>query len=563
MNEVGVPRQENPNPTNDTKDTGGATWIYPFDSYPPYGDPEDWHELVGNCDERTQVLARQLADRASRQHVERHNAHDHPFCVPCVHRLDKWERQRNRSLPLVTPDKIQGIPLLHFKHWLSDPDAQAQVLKSETTAEAAHRFFPEHSIEKLELTIRWLDEKSDARHLTFLRACRYLVTHGGRVPEEPWPNLPTAGALDDLYLDRDQLDELQPVPQLIEGWLPRNSYGLLIGRDGTFKSFIAIDKASCLATGRPWHGHATEQVRVLYIAAEGAHGIAKRIQAWEAANGVKVDPKFLEVRTAALNMHRPGPDFDHLLRHVENGGHGYVVVDTLRRVSGGADGNSSDMGVVVDNIERIKRATHNGTVEVVAHTGKTDIDARGFSGIEDDCDFVTHVKRDGQLVELKNTKFKDGPDGHTLNLRARTIQLDDNPLGDTSLVLEDAGAPKPVMPESHVQLLEALDRFPDSAYSGELLRESKLSKSTYHLALKALLENGQIVNISRTSRPRYVSARTNVVQHDELPLHLHKSNDVQDGPDPSGGSPTGPAALIGRDLDHDDTDTDTPKETDR
>jgi hypothetical protein len=127
------------------------------------------------------------------------------------------------------------------------------------------------------------------------------------------------------------------------------------------------------------------------------------------------------VRTSAVNLYRTGAAFDHLLCHTKDGGYGLVVFDTLRRMTGGAEGNGSDMGVVVDNLDRVKRLTADGTVLAVAHTGKGDTDTRGFSGIEDDADIVWSVKREGGLKEVRLTcvKMKDGPDGHKIDLRLR------------------------------------------------------------------------------------------------------------------------------------------------
>ena len=121
------------------------------------------------------------------------------------------------------------------------------------------------------------------------------------------------------------------------------------------------------------------------------------------------------------NLYRPGRAFEHLLEHVERGRYGLVVVDTLRRVSGGADGNGSDMGAVVDSLDQIKQATANGTVMVVAHTDKSDSDTRGYSGIEDDADAVIHARRDLNQLELQLTKMKDAADGTKVHLIAHPV----------------------------------------------------------------------------------------------------------------------------------------------
>lgn len=283
--------------------------------------------------------------------------------------------------------------------------------------------------------VAWLIQRLQERHV--LNNAQELMLSAGRtLHEDPVGTLRrlieegrdivervgSDGKLDSEFLTADQLDELEPPEPLITDVLSRHTYGVLRGRDASFKSFVALDWALCLASGTPWQGKAVDRVKVLYVAAEGAHGIAQRVRAWEAAHDIKLDPDWFVIRKSAVNVFRAGEDYAHLLDHVERGGYGLVVVDTLRRVSGGANGNDTDMGVVVDNLDRIKRATNDGTVLVVAHTDKGDNDTRGFSGIEDDADIVWSAKREANTDEVTIVceKFKDGPDGHRFDLRART-----------------------------------------------------------------------------------------------------------------------------------------------
>lgn len=290
-----------------------------------------------------------------------------------------------------------------------------------------------------------------------------------------------AADYDSLFLDRGQLVNLPTPEPLIDRVLPRHAYAILRGRDHSFKSFVAIDWACSLATGRRWQDHDTETTRVLYVAGEGAHGLRSRIDAWEYAWGRHVPDDMLTIRTAALDLHQPGPAFDHLLTHVTTGGYGLIVIDTLRRVSGAADGNSSEMGAVIDNLDRLKRATLDGTVLTVAHTDKGDHDTRGYSGIEDDADVVWAAKRDDMDLALELTKYKDGPDGRTLHLAAqRTL---------TSLTLADLGGPREAdTTETQSLILDALRIMPTGGVTGpELMATAGIkSRATFYRGLKDL-----------------------------------------------------------------------------
>lgn len=215
------------------------------------------------------------------------------------------------------------------------------------------------------------------------------------------------------YLDLDDLDGLPATRWYINGLMPEG-YVLLSGRDASFKTFIALDMVLSVATGIPWRGRVTKQARVLYVAGEGAHGLKLRIAAWLSLHP-EVDRddllKWFVVRKSAPNFYAGGPAVDDLI--ARSADFGVVVLDTLRRISGGADGNGSDMAVVVDQVAELIRSLDGGAgglALVLAHTQRTDNDTRGYTGIEDDADAVFHAVRDGNAlrVTIEVTKQKDG-----------------------------------------------------------------------------------------------------------------------------------------------------------
>lgn len=304
-----------------------------------------------------------------------------------------------------------------------------------------------------------------------------------------------------LYLDADELDQL-PVPEpLIDRVLNRHSYAVLRGRDGVFKSFVALDWSLCIATGKPWQGRDVQQTRVLYIAGEGAYGLHARKQAWQAAWKTPIPRGQWTVRTAALDLNLGGPALDELLTRVHDGRYGLVVVDTLRRVSGRADGNGPEMGVVIDNLARIREAADGGTVLALAHTAKDDGDTRGFSGIEDDADIVWHAKRpnDGPplSLDLVNAKMKDGPD-------SERIELTMSPVLDSLVVSKYArtGAAGILPVENHdtdEQLMAAMrETFAQTGASvQQLIDVTGMSRATAYKARGRLLNSGQLVKAKR------------------------------------------------------------------
>ncbi len=223
----------------------------------------------------------------------------------------------------------------------------------------------------------------------------------------------------------DDLLSMEPVDWLIDGLVPRRGLAYLIGRDGVKKTFIALDMALCIVAGRPFHGHDVgwfSDSNVLFIAGEGAHSFGSRITAWCDHNGVTLDSRQkdrLLVRSSAVNLYATNEDFEQLLEMVAEREPDLIVIDTLQRSSAGAESNSArDMGMVTERADQIKRASNGGTVLVIAHTAKADLDTRGSSSIEDDADAVLHVKDKGGLVDIEVTKMKDGRSGDHLVLCA-------------------------------------------------------------------------------------------------------------------------------------------------
>ncbi len=113
------------------------------------------------------------------------------------------------------------------------------------------------------------------------------------------------------------------------------------------------------------------------------------------------------------------------------------MVDTLARSSGAGEANSAtDMSIVRERIDMLRRASNGGTVLVVAPSTKGDTDARGSSVIEDDADFVLHVDLKDGTQHVKVAKQKDGRSGHTVRLAVAQREVGE---GGTTLVLREPG----------------------------------------------------------------------------------------------------------------------------
>ena len=71
----------------------------------------------------------------------------------------------------------------------------------------------------------------------------------------------------------------------IDSVIADGSINWLVAAPESFKTFVALDMATCIANGRDWHGKTTDQSIVVYLAAEGGNDIHIRRAAADMAAG--------------------------------------------------------------------------------------------------------------------------------------------------------------------------------------------------------------------------------------------------------------------------------------
>lgn len=227
-------------------------------------------------------------------------------------------------------------------------------------------------------------------------------------PPVPAPKARLRAAL----LKRSELGKLPvPVP-LIEDVMHRETIVVLAGKFGSYKSFVTVAMGCSLAAGVPWMGHEVpEAVPVLYVAAEGAYGIRKRVEAWESAYGPVPDSFHLLPVPVRLLVPADIVEADELIAEL---GIKVLIVDTLHASAPGADeNNSKEIGPLYDTL-RALRERHGLTTILVHHTGHAGERSRGSSSIEDDADTAFVIKMDGEGRDagtqrtLEHRKSKDG-----------------------------------------------------------------------------------------------------------------------------------------------------------
>lgn len=213
-------------------------------------------------------------------------------------------------------------------------------------------------------------------------------------------------------LDYAALLRLQEPRWLVDTIVPigeGGSLGVLFGKPGTGKSFVALDLAHCVATGVDWHGRSVKQGEIVYLAAEGALGFKGRATAWAKSRGFRavrnahyvIDPiNLMDLRNV-----------DAFLRTLRDDGittPSLIVIDTLARsMPGGDENETKDMSAVVTGLQRIQ--TTGASVLVVHHQGHNDeaVRARGSSVLPAAADYMLRTSKTGRTIRLECAKQKD------------------------------------------------------------------------------------------------------------------------------------------------------------
>jgi AAA domain-containing protein/DnaB helicase-like protein len=302
----------------------------------------------------------------------------------------------------------------------------------------------------------------------------------------------TTEPLASTYFADDAEIETEPVlTPLVEGWLTLGEIALLVADKGVGKTFVALDLAFSIATGRPWHGHAVRQGGGVYIVAEGHAGLGQRVRAWKAAYGV-ADRIGVRFRRMAVNLldERAVAALLGALRCLPEPPV-LIVIDTLNRcILGGSENDSRDMGLAVAALERIRAAT-NGTVLVLHHVGHQEKGrARGHSSLEAAVDTVLMLTRDERTraLTLTDTKQRDDTTGHELALDLRSV-----PVGArTSCVVEriEVRARSEYLSNGAFAALRELVRAGSGLTFTTWHKATKASKSTFTDQRKLLADRG-------------------------------------------------------------------------
>ena len=201
--------------------------------------------------------------------------------------------------------------------------------------------------------------------------------------------------------------------RLIDPYLPLGGQIVLAALPKTFKTFVALYWACCVATGHLGLGRPVKKGKVLYIALESYYGVLRRKEAWRKKHGyTKADLDNLVCITVPINFAKDG-SIDMALADLCAQGFrpDFIVIDTWFKSTAGAKVNDqAEMTAALDRLtafqktlERVtefKDALPLVTVLILAHTDKKGIDLFGSVAQFANCDVLYMLNRQEHPLEV-------------------------------------------------------------------------------------------------------------------------------------------------------------------
>jgi hypothetical protein len=240
-------------------------------------------------------------------------------------------------------------------------------------------------------------------------------------------------AIDKLAFEFTRADslELTEIKWVVDDYIEADSLAQVFGDPGGGKSFVAIDLACCVATGKPWHGHEVKQGSVFYIAGEGHNGLARRLKAWQIGNGTSLAgvPLYKSHRAAQLYDATEAAVVAESIKQLSAEANcipSMIVIDTLARNHGGDENSTQDMNAFIQHLDVYLRQPWKCCVMVVHHSGVADKDrSRGSTALKGalDAEYKCQLDSGTKSIAFESKKMKDAEMPSPKNFQITQVDL--------------------------------------------------------------------------------------------------------------------------------------------
>lgn len=206
-----------------------------------------------------------------------------------------------------------------------------------------------------------------------------------------------------VYDDKELIDYEPPEEEwLIQNQIPKGEIGLLVGKRGDRKTFVALAQALCLASGKPFvEDEIPEKKKVLIIEYEsGKPTIAKRIKLLKKGLGIEkeaLDIKYISFSGLILNVlpcpEYPNKKFLQFKRLVTDWKPDLIIIDCFQRaVNFEVDKDNQKISEFFTEIIRPMTQSYGCSWLFIHHLRK------GMSGMRKPEDPLDEVRGGSELV---------------------------------------------------------------------------------------------------------------------------------------------------------------------
>ncbi|QAY95149.1 hypothetical protein CWB41_04890 [Methylovirgula ligni] len=229
--------------------------------------------------------------------------------------------------------------------------------------------------------------------------------------------------------------DIDPRPMkefLVQKLLGAGEISCFFAKPGAGKSVLVSDMGCHIASGRPWFGRSVLRGAVLYVAAERAKLVERRMAAFRLHYGEADLP--LAIVSGAIDL-RSSPEHASLIAaYAKNLAEDtalplrLIVIDTVSRVLAGGDENSSkDMGAFVSALSSLQETTgaHICIIHHIPQDGSNRM--RGHGALLGAVDTTISIERTGKARVATVIKDNDGAEGQKIAFKLESVLLSTDP----------------------------------------------------------------------------------------------------------------------------------------
>lgn len=214
-------------------------------------------------------------------------------------------------------------------------------------------------------------------------------------------------------LDIDEFLD-SPMPEyLVPRMFYKDGLSVVFGPPGAAKSFLVLDIALCLASGKPWRGRSLgEPGRVHYVMAEGRSTNTLRTKAW--LHYYEIEREVLKGRfkTIPVPIILTDAGIADYLKVVEADHPDMIVLDTKNLMFAGKESQGEDYGAMLRVLHGIRETAGGAAVIMIDHSGLTDdTRTRGSNAQKGGLETEVRVSDENGIRRVEITRDKSGSEG--------------------------------------------------------------------------------------------------------------------------------------------------------